>query len=217
MTSKRSGSAHGTTPSSKCSATGPSAITSRGRRSSGPGSCSRKSGDWKRSVCGRRCSPATRSWAWRPTTRPKVCGRSARTCPPSASCAAGRRTTSGRWGRRDRAAPVRNCTTTSATIPQHRRGPRVSRASKRVPVDTWRSGTSSSFSSTANKEAGCSRCRPSTLTRAWGSSAFAAFSKARIATTRPMCSYPSSTASPSCRGGNTAAKPPWPCRSSPTM
>ena len=44
------------------------------------------------------------------TTRRPSCGRRSRRCPPSASFAAARRTTSGRWATPARAVPARSCT-----------------------------------------------------------------------------------------------------------
>ena len=86
---------------------------------------------WTRSGSGR---PSTST-----TTRRSTSG-SAPACRPSASCAAARPTTSGRWASPARAARARRCTTTAARSTAARAARRSTR------TGTWSTGTSSSCS-----------------------------------------------------------------------
>ena len=73
-TSRKSAATPTTTRSSRCSATGRSATTTRPKRSPGPGSCSPRCGSCPRTSSGRRST--------RPTTRPRRCGRKITDLPP---------------------------------------------------------------------------------------------------------------------------------------
>src|SRR5438105_4181210 len=145
-TSRTWASPRATTPFSRCWGTSPSATTSRRRRSPGRGSSSRVRWVFPSTSWPSRCSATT--------TRPSSSGAGS-ACVRSASSGWARRTTSGRWARPVRAAPAARSIST---------GCRARRASSRststrtasspwapspTAIPGWRSGTSSSCSSSA--------------------------------------------------------------------
>ena len=104
-TSRTSGPARATTPSSRCWATSPSATTSRTRRSRFA---------WELVTGSGACRPSARRHRLRGGRRGRTrCGARSPACRPSGSSAAARRTTSGRWARPAPAARAARSTSTS--------------------------------------------------------------------------------------------------------
>ena len=142
-TSRTSAARRGTSPSSRCWATSPSATTSRTRRSPGPGSsCTKVAAGCRRSGSG---SPSTRT-----TTRPSTSGatigvaaRAHRALRREGELLAGRRARA----RARTASAVRAPRSTSTTASAARRATAARRRAT-TPAGSSRSGTSSSRSST---------------------------------------------------------------------
>ena len=109
MTWRTSAAPPGTIPSSRCSATSPSATTSSRRRSRSAGSCLTED-------FGLPPGPAQGHRLHRRRRRVRALEEGGRPRPRTASCAWARRTTSGRWATRARAGPARRCTSTRAII-----------------------------------------------------------------------------------------------------
>ena len=196
-----------TTRSSKCSATSPSATTSRPRPSAWPGGSSPRSSS----------SPRTSSTSpyIRTTTRRASCGRAWRACPRSASSAWARRTTSGPWATPAPAAPAPKSTWTKArTWP----AARIAASASATATATSKSGTSCSCSSIRRPTAPAPRCRAPASTPAWGLSALPPWCRASVPISRPTSSSRSSTSWPTRpRSNTTPTKRPTPrCRSLPT-
>ncbi len=137
------GGRRATTPSSRCSATFPSATTSRPTPSPSPGNSSPRISASTAHASRPPCSPTT--------TTPSTSGGEWPGSPTSASCASVRRTTSGPWGIPGPAVPAPKSTSTRATTCPAQRWRPGDRAWGRpaIAIGGSRSGTWSSCSSTA--------------------------------------------------------------------
>mmetsp|Transcript_31648 Transcript_31648/g.89903 ORF Transcript_31648/g.89903 Transcript_31648/m.89903 type:complete len:279 (-) Transcript_31648:2134-2970(-) len=167
-----------TTPSSRCLATGALATTSKRKPSAGPGSSSPTCSRWSQPACMLHTLAAMPSRALSLTSKPRPSGSSTSLSP--AFCRLTARTTSGRWVTRAHAARARRFTTTASAAATPRAW------STWTTPTCWRSGTSSSFSSTARRMAPSSFCRRSMSTLAWEWSASSASSKTSAPTTPQM-------------------------------
>mmetsp|Transcript_17325 Transcript_17325/g.56703 ORF Transcript_17325/g.56703 Transcript_17325/m.56703 type:complete len:339 (+) Transcript_17325:910-1926(+) len=171
------------TRTSRCLGTGPSATTSSARRLCGRGSSSPSASGCPRTGYMPRTLAATRSKAWRLTTRRSKSG--SRFFRPAACFRSGARITFGRWGTRDRAGRARRFTLTASAGGARRTwSTMMTRCASRF-------GTWSSSSTTASQTARSSRSRPSTSTPAWALSACAPSSRTKPPTTIPTFSCPS--------------------------
>ena len=102
----------------------------------------------------------------------RLLARGDRHRPRRTSSTLGARTTSGRWATPARAARAARSTSTAARKRAKSRAcPVTSAASTATAAATLRSGTWSSSSTTAQRHGSLTRCRPSTWTPAWASSA----------------------------------------------
>ncbi len=122
---------------------------------------------------------------WILTRMPTITGRSG--SPKIGSCAATRKTISGRWGRPALVVPARRYTSICAArmsgkswMESHWSMKAIRRSSK--------SGTMCSWNSTARPMVHWSHCRRNTWTPAWASSDFAWRCRGRLPTTIPTCS-----------------------------
>ena len=173
-----------TTPSSKCWGTFRSAITSRKRPSSSPGTSSRATSRSPRIACLSPSIPRTRTLC--------ACGRRSPAFPTGESCASRPPTISGRWARPALAAPARKSSMTTASISRAaRRG-----APRPKATATSKSGTSSSCSTSSCPAAGARTFPGPPSIPAWGWSASPRSCRACTTITTSISSAASSSLRP---------------------